>query len=343
MTTLAEHLDRWAGADPDRGAIAATMAALAAASAELAEFVALGALAGAMGTVVGESNDGDGQKALDVHANGLFLDHLRAAPVAAIASEELAEPVANQPGARLAVALDPLDGSNNVDQNAPMGSIFTLLRAAPGQDSGQVFRQTGEAQQAAGLVLYGACTTMAITLGDGVQVFTLDRRDHTFRLTRDAVRVPPARREYAINASNARHWSLPIRAYVEECLAGSTGPRGADYNTRWVGCVVADAYRILLRGGIYLYPGDARSGYERGRLRLVYEANPIAMLMDQAGGAATDGFTPITEIEPRALHQRVPLIFGSRDKVTRVTELHMSGIPQAGQRPLFGTRGLFKS
>jgi len=296
-----------------------------------------------MGAVVAASDDGDGQKALDVHANSLFLDRLRDAPVAAIASEELPEPVPNIAGASLAVALDPLDGSNNVDQNAPMGSIFTLLPMRDGTDPVAAFRATGEAQRAAGLVLYGPCTTMAITLGDGVNIFTLDRRERVFHLTRPGVQVPPSRREYAINASNARHWALPIRAYVEECLAGSTGPRGADYNTRWVGCVVADAYRILLRGGIYLYPGDARPGYERGRLRLVYEGNPIAMLMEQAGGAASDGFTPIMEIAPRTLHQRVPLIFGSRDKVTRVTELHMSGIPQAGQRPLFGTRGLFKS
>lgn len=155
--------------------------------------------------------------------------------------------------------------------------------------------------------------------------------------------MPPGRREYAINASNARHWPLPVRAFVEECLAGAEGPRGTDYNTRWLGCVVAEAYRILLRGGIYLYPGDGRAGYERGRLRLLYEAWPLAMLVEGAGGMASDGFHRILDMVPYSPHQRVPLIFGSADKVRRVVDLHVSGVPQAGQRPLFAARGLFKS
>ena len=162
-------------------------------------------------------------------------------------------------------------------------------------------------------------------------------------LTRDAIRIPPGRRQYAINASNGRHWPLAIRAYVEECVAGSEGPRGVDYNMRWLGAVVSEAYRILLHGGIYLYPGDARPDYRRGRLRLLYEANPIALLVEQAGGMATDGFGRILDLVPADMHEHAPLIFGSPDKVERVMELYAASVPQAGQRPLFTVRGLFKS
>jgi len=182
-----------------------------------------------------------------------------------------------------------------------------------------------------------------LTLGDGVDIFTLDPRTGEFVLTRAAVLIPPGRREYAINASNGRHWPLAIRAFVEECVAGAEGPRGVDYNTRWLGAVVSEAYRILSHGGIYLYPGDARPGYRRGRLRLLYEANPIAMLVEQAGGMATDGFGRILDLVPADLHEHVPLIFGSPDKVERVMVLYAASVPQAGQRPLFAVRGLFKS
>ena len=184
---------------------------------------------------------------------------------------------------------------------------------------------------------------MMLTLREGVDGFTLDPATQVFHLTRSAIRVPEARREYAINGSNARHWPLPIRAFVEECIAGAAGPRGTDYNTRWLGALVGEAHRIMLRGGIYLYPGDARPDYRRGRLRLLYEANPIALLIEQAGGAATDGYRRILDIVPREIHEHVPLIFGSRDKVARVTDLGTASVPQAGQRPLFATRGLFRS
>ena len=343
MVTLREHLDDWARASTGRRALAATVAAIADAATELAETVALGPLAGELGAVLADSADGDGQKALDVRANRLFLEHLGRAPVAAVVSEEEPEPVTLRPGAPVAVALDPLDGSNNIDANAPMGTVFSLLPAGRADDPALDFASPGDRQLAAGFVLYGPHTSLVLTLGQGVQIFALDPRDRVFRLAHGAVRVPEARREYAINGSNARHWPLPVRAFVEECVAGTDGPRGVDYNTRWLGCVVAEAYRILLRGGIYLYPGDSRRGYERGRLRLLYEANPLAFLFEQAGGTATDGFVRILEIVPTDIHQRVPLIFGSRDKVERVVELHTAGIPQAGQRPLFAARGLFRS
>jgi fructose-1,6-bisphosphatase I len=221
--------------------------------------------------------------------------------------------------------------------------VFSLLPCERADDPALAFASPGDRQLAAGFVLYGAHTALVLTLGQGVQVFALDRRERLFRLTRPALRIPEGRREYAINGSNARHWPLPIRAFVEECVAGADGPRGVDYNTRWLGCVVAEAYRVLLQGGIYLYPGDARRGYERGRLRLLYEAAPLALLVEQAGGAATDGFGRILDLAPAGIHQRVPLIFGSRDKVERVVALHAPAVPQAGQRPLFAARGLFRS
>jgi fructose-1,6-bisphosphatase I len=341
MTTLAEHLDRWASGNDARPPIAATVAALAAAAAELGALVRLGPLAGDMAEVVAESRDGIGQKALDVRAEELFETHLRSAPVAWLASEELDHVLELVPGAPLAVALDPLDGSANIEQASMMGALFSILPAAGSAEAS--FLVPGDRQLAAGVVVYGSFTALALTLGEGVDLFALDPRSGRFVLHRRGVRVPPARREYAINASNARHWPLPIKAYIEELVAGATGPRGADYNMRWVACVVADLYRILVKGGIFLYPGDARKGYEHGRLRLLYEAFPIALIMDRAGGLATDGYHPILELVPKDLHERTPLIFGSRDKVERVMQLHRSSVPPAGQRPLFGQRGLFKA
>jgi fructose-1,6-bisphosphatase I len=343
VTTLPEHLAAWSAGRDDRAAVAATLAAIAAAAAALSAVIAQGPLAGDFGRVQGPSRDGDGQKALDLHANDLFVAHLRAAPVAVVASEEVAEVVVLQAGAPLAVAIDPLDGSNNIGVNAPMGTLFSLLPVARAGLPAMAFLAPGSRQLAAGFVLYGPHTAMVLTLGEGVHIFTLDRHEGVFVLTQEAVRIPPGRREYAINASNGRHWPLAIRAFVEECVAGAEGPRGVDYNMRWLGAVVAEAYRIFVNGGIYLYPGDARPGYRRGRLRLLYEANPIALLMEQAGGTATDGYGRILDLVPSDIHEHVPLIFGSPDKVERVMELYAASVPQAGQRPLFAARGLFKS
>lgn len=343
MTSLQQHLGTWAGGSAGRGAIAATILALADASAVLARVVAQGPLAGDTGAVLGASRDGDGQKALDVQANDIFLERLARAPVGAVVSEELPAPITLNPGAPIAVAMDPLDGSNNITINAPLGSLFALLPCERADDPALPFLSPGDRQLAAGFVLYGPCTTLVLTVGAGVHIFTLDPDTHAFVLTRPDVRVPQARREYAINTSNARFWSLPIRAFVEECVAGRDGPRGVDYNMRWLGCVVGEAYRILLRGGVYLYPSDSRPGYEHGRLRLLYEANPLALIFEQTGGLATDGFERILDLVPQGIHQHVPLIFGSRDKVERVMALHTGGVPEAGQRPLFSGRSLFRS
>ncbi len=339
MATLQEHLAAWSADRSDRVPVAETVAAIAAAAVSLASVIAQGPLAGDVGRVVGASLDGDGQKALDRHASEVFVNHLRGTAVSAVASEEATDVIVLNPNGVIAVAIDPLDGSNNVDINAPLGTVFSLLPAV----AEDCFLAPGADQRAAGFILYGPHTALVLTLGDGVDIFTLDPRTGAFVLTRTAIRIPPGRRQYAINASNGRHWPLAIRAYVEECVAGAEGPRGVDYNTRWLGAVVSEAYRILLHGGIYLYPGDARPGYRRGRLRLLYEANPIALLVEQAGGMATDGFGRILDLVPSDIHEHVPLIFGSPDKVERVTELYAASVPQAGQRPLFAARGLFKS
>ncbi len=343
MTMLDEHLAAWCAADSNRRAAAETVRAIASGAAQLATVIAQGPIAGDLARIIAPSADGDGQKALDRYASELFVERLRGSMVATVASEELAEVIVLNPNGAIAVAIDPLDGSNNIDINAPLGTVFSLLPATSATAPEESFLAPGVNQIAAGFVLYGPHTALVLTLGEGVSIFTLDPRSRDFVLTRDAIRMPLGRREYAINASNGRHWPLAIRAYVEECVAGATGPRGVDYNTRWLGAVVSEAYRILLHGGIYLYPGDARPGYRRGRLRLLYEANPIALLVEQAGGIATDGFGRILDLVPADIHEHVPLIFGSPDKVERVMEFYAASVPQAGQRPLFAVRGLFKS
>ncbi|QIB33612.1 class 1 fructose-bisphosphatase [Ancylobacter pratisalsi] len=337
--TLQDHLDGWAGSDPLRRDVATTVLALANAGRSLAELLSAGPLAGAMAQVRGYHTDGDSQKELDVVADEMVRDALRAAPVALLGSEEMEEPIELNPAGTLAVAVDPLDGSSNIDTNLSVGTIFTVLPHI-GADA---LLQPGSQQLAAGFLLYGPQVALALTLGMGTHLFVLDRPFGQFRLIEAEAQVPAETSEYAINSSNARHWDRAVRSYVEDCLTGSEGPRDRDFNTRWVASMVADAYRILVRGGIYLYPGDARRGYGQGRLRLVYEANPIAFLMEQAQGAATDGLQRILDIVPESLHQRVPLVFGSRGEVERVSRYNQSASNMPERSPLFGRRGLLRA
>ncbi|MBS0644369.1 MAG: class 1 fructose-bisphosphatase [Proteobacteria bacterium] len=343
MTTLNECLADWSGENADRRSVANIIEAIAAGAADLVTVVAQGPLAGDLGLVLGESRDGDGQKAIDLYANELYKTRLREAGAASMASEEDNGVVVLNPDGRFSVAIDPLDGSNNVVNNAPMGTVFSVLPAIQGGSPEASFLVPGSEQQAAGFLLFGPYTALVLTVCAGTHVFTLEPTSRTFILTRGPLVIPHAQRTYAINGSNARHWPLPIRAFVEECIAGTEGPRGVDYNTRWLGAVVSEAYRILNHGGIYLYPGDTRPGYMRGRLRLLYECNPIALLVEQAGGVATDGFSRILDLTPSDIHEHSPLIFGSPDKVDRVIALYTDHVPQAGQRPLFSARGLFRS
>ena len=337
MTTLHAHLEAWSVQRTGRRPVAETIAAIAGAAGELAGAIARGPAGGDSGM------GGNGGQSLDRLASALFIDRLSDTAVAAVALEDADEIVVLNPDGSVAVAIDALDGANNAEIGAPLGTVFSLLPATPGQAPEDNFLVPGAHQYASGFILYGPYTALVLTLGDGVDMFALHPQTGEFVLTRAGIRIPPGRREYAINASNGRHWPLAIRAFVEECLAGAEGPRGVDYNTRWLGAVVSEAFRILVNGGIYLYPGDARPGYRRGRLWLLYEANPIALLAEQAGGTASDGFGRILDLVPADIHERVPLIFGSPDKVERVMALYAASVPQAGQRPLFATRGLFKS
>jgi fructose-1,6-bisphosphatase I len=330
--TLEAYLNR----RPDSVAVARTILELAGAGREIARILARGKLAGDLSAVIGDSRDGDGQKALDALTHTIIRDALAAAPVALFASEEADAPEVLNPGGKLAVAVDPLDGSSNIDTLAPVGTIFSIL---PMQGDNPLL-QPGRNQLAAGFLIYGPQTALALTLGDSTDMFTLDPRTGTYLKTRRKIKVPHSTREYAINASNARHWDPEIRLYINELLQGRDGPRGEDFNTRWLASMVGDAYRILTRGGIYLYPGDHRRGYRHGRLRLIYEANPVAMLMEHAGAAATDGRMPILDIIPTDIHQRIPLIFGATDEVKRVAEAYDH--KAVNDPPLFKKRSLFR-
>jgi fructose-1,6-bisphosphatase I len=342
--SLEDHLATWAKDDAARQAVASSVTALARACKEIAEIVAAGPLAGQLGKMQAVGTGGDFQTELDIRANALLVDALRSAPVAAVASEELDVPVALNADAPLIVALDPLDGSSNIDTNVSVGTIFSLLPTPP--DSGvepAAFLRRGCEQVAAGYVLYGPQTALVLTVGVGTDVFTLDRARGVFLRTKPQVQVPPVSNEFAINASNARHWSASVKQWFDDCIAGAEGPRGRNFNMRWIASMVAEAHRILTRGGVYIYPGDAREGYHSGRLRLVYEGNPIAFLMEQAGGAASTGSERILDRVPRTLHERVPLIFGSREEVERVERHHIEPHVVGDQSPLFGRRGLFRA
>jgi fructose-1,6-bisphosphatase I len=341
--TLDAYLRRWAGPDPTRDAVRRTLLALAGGTATIAGIVADGPLAGELSASRGLGADGyDEQKELDIRADTILRASLDGAPVAAYASEEAELPVAVTPGGPLLVAIDPLDGSSNIDTDVTIGTIFSVLPVRDGVDpvSEAAFFQAGRAQLAAGYVVYGPHTALVLSVGEGTAHFVLDRAGGAYRLVAERVTIPAAAKEFAINMSNHRHWDDRLRLYVDDLLQGKDGPREVDYNMRWIASMVAEAHRIIIRGGIYLYPADTRAGYTQGRLRLVYEASPIALLMEQAGAAATDGRTPILDLVPEKLHQRVPLIFGSREKVERVSN-YLTGPGEIAERsPLFGKRGL---
>ena len=338
---LDDHLQRYSETAPHALAVAAAVDAIAAAAIEIADLIATGDLADASGLTTGRNSDGDVQRDLDVQADAILRRRLNKLPIAALASEEMREPQTGDREGRICIAIDPLDGSSNIDINMTVGTIFSILPAP--DDLSLAFHQRGTAQLAAGFVTYGPQTSLVLTLGEGVDIFTLDRKAACFRLARSGVQIAEACEEFAINASNRRHWDPPVRAYVDECLAGVEGPANHDYNMRWIGSLVAEAYRILTRGGIFLYPSDARAGYGDGRLRLTYEAHPMAMIIEQAGGSATTGRERILDLAAQNLHQRVPLIMGSSNEVRRLEELHCDPLLVAsGSSPLFARRGFFR-
>ena len=282
-----------------------------------------GALAGVLGSAQHENVQGEEQKKLDVISNDYLIDALKVHPhVGGLASEELDEFTAGQKNGDYLVLFDPLDGSSNIDINMCVGTIFSILPAKNAVTQAEDFLQAGVQQVSAGYVLYGPSTMMALTVGAGVVFFTFDPESQEFLLTANAITVAADTKEYAINASNQRHWEKPVKRYVDELLAGTTGPREKDFNMRWVACMVGDIHRILCRSGIFMYPYDLKDPKKAGRLRLMYEANPMSMLLEQAGGASTTGRVRILDIQPTELHQRVPVIIGSKNEVELVTSYH---------------------
>ncbi|NEZ04776.1 class 1 fructose-bisphosphatase [Wenzhouxiangella sp. XN201] len=296
---------------------------------KIAALVDKGALVNVLGSAESENVQGEEQKKLDVISNEIMIEALEHnGHIAALASEEMEgiHPMSAERRGRYLLLCDPLDGSSNIDVNVSVGTIFSILRApddtkAPTEAD---FLRPGVEQVAAGYCLYGPSTMMVLTTGNGVSMFTLDRDFGEFLLTRENVSIPDETREFAINASNRRFWDEPIQRYIEECLAGEEGPRGKNFNMRWVASMVAEVHRILTRGGVFMYPCDKRirAQGKTGKLRLMYEANPMAMIVEQAGGAATTGMQRILEVDPDELHQRVPVILGSRKEVERVTAYH---------------------
>lgn len=288
---------------------------------------------GVLGGVLGDAGtgniQGEAQKKLDVLSNDILLEANEwGGHLAALASEEMEEPVLipeQYPKGGYLLMFDPLDGSSNIDVNVSVGTIFSVLRAPrrAGSSLEEPFLQPGTAQVAAGYALYGPSTQLVLTIGSGVHVFTLDRELGSFALTQRNMRVPADTQEFSINASNARHWEPPVRRYIDECVAGKDGPRGKDFNMRWVASMVTDVHRILTRGGVFMYPLDTKTRAQGGKLRLLYEANPMSLLMEQAGGAASTGRERILDIKPDRLHQRVPVVMGSKNEVERVARYHI--------------------
>lgn len=317
----------------------------------IARTVALGALAEtpAGGTI---NVQGEEQKPLDVASNAMLIRQTEwSGHLAGMASEEMDEPYqipASYPRGKYLLVFDPLDGSSNIDVNVSVGSIFSILRAPQEAiDSGRDvveadFLQPGATQVAAGYALYGPTTMLVLTVGNGVAGFTLDLNVGEFKLTHADIRVPEDTHEFAINSSNSRFWEAPVKRYVDECLAGKTGPRGKDFNMRWIASMVAEAHRILMRGGVFLYPRDSKDPAKAGRLRLLYEANPIGMVMEQAGGRASTGRQPVLALTPESLHQRIGLVFGSRREVERIEQYHNEPSRREASNPLFAERGLFR-
>ncbi len=287
-----------------------------------------GALGGVLGSAESSNVQGEMQKKLDIIANEVLIEANEwGGHLAAMASEEMDTIylVPNRyPKGEYLLLFDPLDGSSNIDVNVSIGTIFSVLRK-PTEDrcvEERDFLQPGNQQVAAGYCVYGPQTTLVLTVGDGVAMFTLDREQGSFFLTQDKVTIPADTKEFAINMSNMRHWDAPMKRYIDECLAGTEGPCGKDFNMRWVASMVTDVHRILTRGGVFMYPWDKREPNKPGKLRLLYEANPMSWLVEQAGGAATNGKQRILDIQPQTLHERVSVMLGSKNEVERVTAYH---------------------
>ncbi|MDM0056883.1 class 1 fructose-bisphosphatase [Variovorax fucosicus] len=294
----------------------------------ISQAVNKGALGGVLGSAESENVQGEIQKKLDIIANEVLIEANEwGGHLAAMASEEMDSiyVVPNRyPQGEYLLLFDPLDGSSNIDVNVSIGTIFSVLLKPEGHPGVQEsdFLQAGNKQVAAGYCVYGPQTTLVLTVGDGVAMFTLDREQGSFILTQENLRIPADTKEFAINMSNKRHWDAPVTRYIDECLAGTAGPRDKDFNMRWIASMVTDVHRILMRGGIFMYPWDKREPEKAGKLRLMYEANPMSWLVEQAGGMATNGRERILDLQPTKLHERVAVVLGSKNEVERVTRYH---------------------
>ncbi|HSN93215.1 MAG TPA: class 1 fructose-bisphosphatase [Anaeromyxobacteraceae bacterium] len=333
------------------GEFSALLLDLATALKQIAALLARGRLAGALGPAATANSQGERQQKLDVLANEILLSACEWGGIlAGMASEEMEVPYpvpGRYPRGKYLLAYDPLDGSSNLDVNVSVGTIFSILQRPDGEgDPGvSAFLQPGARQVCAGYAIYGPSTMLVFTTGCGVNGFTLDPAVGEFVLTHPDLHIPEETREFAINASNERFWEPPVRRYVDECLAGRTGPRGADFNMRWVASLVAEVHRILLRGGVFLYPRDTKDPSRPGRLRLLYEVSPAAMIVEQAGGLASTGRGRLLDVVPRALHDRVPVILGSRSEIERLVRYHAehdAGTDRPYTNPLFNVRSLLR-
>lgn len=318
--------------------MARTIEQLAIVMAEVAQRIARGGIDENLADARGMNLGGDGQKALDVIADDAFMAALKQSDVRYYASEEQDDTVVLNPQGSLALAIDPLDGSSNIDTNVSIGTIFAIYDAEDTPEAS--FLRSGREIRAAGYSIFGPQCCLIISFGDGVLKYVFDPTTGQFMFTGKIKSVPEESTEYAINASNYRHWPAPVRAYIDDRVAGTDGPMEQDFNMRWIASLVAETHRILTRGGIFLYPSDARKGYEKGRLRLLYECAPIGFLIEQAGGRATDGTEPILDAVPDQLHARTSFVFGSANKVTRMATYF--DLPDQEAAALFNERGLFR-
>ena len=323
MTTLANYLNAHAS-NPALNDVITTVTDV---GKTISQLLRKGALADILGEAGNQNVQGEEQKKLDVLANDLLLDALaKNSHCAGVASEELDDATPANADGSLLVLFDPLDGSSNIDINMAVGTIFSIL---PYQRQGQTsensdFLQAGNQQLAAGYLLYGTSTVLALTITDNVVMFSLDPDTNDYVLIEENVTIDADTSEYAINASNYRYWRAPMQQYIDELIAGKTGVRGRDFNTRWVAAMVGDVHRILCRGGLFTYPFDTKDANKAGKLRLMYEANPMSLLIERAGGAATDAVNRILDIAPTDIHKRVPVVIGSKNEVDYVKNLHVN-------------------
>lgn len=338
--TLDQFLDSSAQQDPALEELVPIIRGIAEAGISLSNLISRHGLIDYLDKAGDENSDGDLQTPLDIMAHNIFEAALRQLPVSYLASEEQVDLLELDSRATYGVAIDPLDGSSNIETNMSIGTIFSILSGGPEELLGQ---DLGSRQKAAGFLVYGPQTRLVLTCGAGSFIFLLEPDTKKFYQVGNAITIPPKQREFAINTSNYRFWDDSVRQFIDDCIAGEDGPLGEDFNMRWNASLVAEAYRILMRGGVFLYPGDSRPRYQNGRLRLLYEALPLAFVIEQAGGMASDGNHNILASKLVSLHERIPLIFGSSDRVRDVIEYITGEAIENTRFPLFGNRGLLRN